>query len=368
MQVEIGKKYRIYRSVRSTFPEWDELPETLAIDKIVTVVSVEDDKNVVVRDEKDMHWFIRYTSLANIEEEVVVVAKAAKKDEQYNWDDFKKKVAAYRNDLVVKSQNENFVVDDDVKKRIDDAEMGDKRRGLASFFYNNTSVIGGICYANAMGQELSNFGASFYRLKVRGEQLEAKLGKGNGVAAVKAYADWIVKDSAFAGFFSVDSYEELIKGVSHMLFDKGEEKGAISACIALRMAYEYEGFVEMWWNLVSRGVEENIAFFVAHTLWRGYYNRGDGHSVFSCLTMKGMVAYLKRDLDRTAKTIFEVSGNSKGYGNRDKCFVGECLKQIGFMERDQYGYEIFKGVVNEESTMKLSIALAKAAEKVIQGE
>ena len=72
MNLILKKKYRIYRSVMATFEGWEAPPNGLNIGDVVTLISVESYKNVVVKTQDGEFWYIRYTSLANLEGEADV--------------------------------------------------------------------------------------------------------------------------------------------------------------------------------------------------------------------------------------------------------------------------------------------------------
>ena len=62
MNLILQKKYRIYRSVMATFEGWEAPPNGLNIGDVITLMSIENDKNVVVKTRDGEFWYIRYTS------------------------------------------------------------------------------------------------------------------------------------------------------------------------------------------------------------------------------------------------------------------------------------------------------------------
>lgn len=362
MNLEVNKKYRIYRSVAATFIDWDEVPATLVVGKIVTVRSIEADKNVVVEDEENQYWYIRYTSLASLDneekEKKQEKVEQEKKKEVFNWDAFKELVKEKQKPHIVNKREVNIPKDlENLVELVNKYENKDDAEGLNSYFYNGNVVLGGICYASAFRKPLDNFGADFKRLEKYASANEKRK------KAAIAYVDWVVNRSPFAGFFSVHTYEMLMAGPAPMYFDKGEENGALSAAIVIRMAWEFDGLLDKWYSLVENGVEETIAFLSASLLYSGTYNKGNHHACFRTVTDDGLIRWITNNIKRCAASVYEVCGSSASYG-KDQCLIEKILIDLGFMKKDEWGYvRMTRDVLNEKDIYLVAESLAEKAMK-----
>lgn len=355
MNLVLNKKYEIYRSVAATFEGWEDVPATLRPGCIVTVVSIEADKNVVVMDKNKEFWFIRYTSLKNINNEEEVEEEKKEREPPFNWDKYKELVLNKRKDLVVKLRDCNLFNTKGLQKLVNDGVkfVNEHDHGLCTFIWNGNLTTGYVCYAPAMRANLTMFGAAFNRLR-------NQVNLDNG--AVR-YVEWVANESALAGAFIAKTFDEITTSITPMAFDDGESKYAIAACNALRWAYESHTFLPIWNELVNEGVDENIAMYLAVQTTVGY-NTGNGHThIYSC-PKEALLGWTVRDLPRDKTTIFETCGNSVSYG-QDECLVKRVMIDLGFLVKDRYGYYRVVVVVNKEMRMKIAESLAKIVEKEI---
>lgn len=348
MNLIVGNKYRIYRSVMATFQGWDNPPEGLNVGDTVTLVSIEEDKNVVVRTKDNNCWYIKFTSLSHQEGEENKEVKEEAPVVPFDWDAFKDHVAKLRHDVPIIS-GENNISDDLIQKAEAIQKYVEyKDFGLCSFVYNGVVKEAGICYAAAMDMLLDNFIVSFGRLKK----------EPFNTPETKKYVEWVINESHFARYFKVKTFEEVVNSAVIFRFPKEETKAAITAAVMLRQAYEFPEVVHIFNELVNAGVEPTIAYLVACVTRGNIYETGNGHMVLSNVPYTMLEKQLLRNLPRNVKSIFECSGNSLRYGN-DFCIVKEALTNLNLFEIDEFGYQRMKGQIYHETRMSVCEILAK---------
>lgn len=354
MKLEIGKKYEIYRSVKATFKGWEQLPRSLEVGNIVTLSSIEDDKNVVVKDKNDDFWFIRFTSLKNIDNDVVEEEVPVPAEDPFNWNEYKDILVRNRRPVDPKGMDTNTF--DNCKNKVDEGVhfINTDDHGLATFIFNDTLQKGYICYAPAMRIKLFNFGAAFNRL-AKPAAIES---------GAKEFVEWAINESALARYFSAKTFEEITTTITPMVFEDGDHKSAIAACCMLRWAYESPNFLKTWKELYDYGVEPSIAMFVAVQTNNGTYTTGNGHSAIYCARDVSLVQWAMRDLPKFTNSVFEATGNTQAYGG-DKCAIKDGLVKLELMDKDRYGYYRPKGEIGFNERVKLSELLAKSVKEAI---
>lgn len=135
---------------------------------------------------------------------------------------------------------------------------------------------------------------------------------------VKFY-DWLFNRSPFAQCFMYKSASAQFERVFTPLTTKVPSNLLQAALITSRNTWEYKQHIELWTNLVDRGVNENLAYFVAHFL----SGNGDElttssitgeHTAVGCrATVKGARAYTRNLTPNELKTLY-ISGKDNGGG------------------------------------------------------
>lgn len=96
-------------------------------------------------------------------------------------------------------------------------------------------------------------------------------------AATEAWCKWVIEDSTFSHAIITETYEQGLK--DGVLFNPHlPANQLLNAMIALRFPTEYPPVVIRWYDLVSKGVEPNVAYYFAETQGR---NESSGHHKFT---------------------------------------------------------------------------------------
>lgn len=346
MNLVIGNKYRIYRSVMATFEGWEELPNGLNIGDVITLMSIENDKNVVVKTQDGEFWYIRYTSLASLEEEAdVEVVK--KKGVPFDWAAYNKLIKDKRNPLPIvafKPVNNKLCEKGwRVQKYVENED-----EGLCSFVHNGRVDLGNICYAPAMREKLENFGVSFGRLRKEGFD----------TPEVRRYVEWVANESHFARYFTKSTFDEITSECHWFACQEEESKAVLAAACMIRSAYEFKAIPSIFCELVDAGVESSLAYIIATLTRGGTYETGTGHTALYSASVSALVGQAMRSLNTKASSLFEASGSSIRYGG-DVCQVKEALIKLKIATKDGYGYFRVQQPLKKEERLKVAEVLAK---------
>ena len=346
MNLILKKKYRIYRSVMATFKDWEAPPNGLNIGDVVTLMSIENDKNVVVKTQDGEHWYIRYTSLANLEEEAdveVVKEKAV----PFDWAAYNKLIKDKRNPLPIVAFEP---VNDELRENGEQVQkyVEKKDEWLCSFVHNGIVELGDVCYAPAMNGELENFGVSFGRLRK----------KGFDTPEVRRYVEWVANESHFARYFTKSTFDEITSECHWFACQKGESKAVLAAACMVRSAYEFKTIPSIFCELVDAGVESSLSYIIATLTRGGNYDTGAHHNALYSAPVSVLVGQAMRSLNTKASIIFEASGNSIRYGG-DVCQVKDALVKLNIATKDYYGYFRVQQPIKKEERLKVAEVLAK---------
>ena len=346
MNLILKKKYRIYRSVMATFGGWEAPANGLNIGEVVTLISIENDKNVVVQTQDGEFWYIRYTSLANLEGEAdVEVVK--EKGVPFDWAAYNKLIKDKRNPLPIVAFKP---VNDELREKGEQVQkyVENKDEGLCSFVHNGEEALGYICYAPAMREKLKNFGVSFGRLRK----------KGFDTPEVRRYVEWVANESHFARYFTKSTFDEITSECHWFACQEGESKAVIAAACMIRSAYEFKAIPSIFCELVDAGVESSLAYIIATLTRGGTYDTGTGHTALYSAPVSALVGQAMRSLNTKASSIFEASGSSIHYGG-DVCQVKGALIKLNIATKDGYGYFRVQQPIKKEERLKVAEVLAK---------
>ena len=346
MNLILQKKYRIYRSVMATFEGWEAPPKGLNIGDFITLMSIENDKNVVVKTQDGEFWYIRYTSLANLEGEAdVEVVK--KKDVPFYWAAYNKLIKDKRNPLPIVAFEP---VNDELRERGEQVQkyVEEEDEGLCSFVHNGKVELGYICYAPAMREKLENFGVSFGRLRKEGFD----------TPEVRRYVEWVANESHFARYFTKSTFDEITSECHWFACQEGESKAVLAAACMIRSAYEYNTIPTIFCELVDAGVESSLAYIIATLTRNETYGIGTHHSALYSAPVSALVGQAMRSLNTKASSIFEASGNSLRYGG-DVCQVKDALIKLNIATKDGYGYFRVQKPIKKEERLKIAEVLGK---------
>ena len=346
MNLILQKKYRIYRSVMATFAGWEAPPNGLNIGDVITLMSIEKDKNVVVKTQDGEFWYIRYTSLANLEGEAdVEVVK--EKDVPFDWAAYNKLIKDKRNPLpIVAFEPVNYELrekGEQVQKYVENEDGG-----LCSFVYNGKKELGHVCYATATREELKNFGVSFGRLRK----------KGFDTPEVRRYVEWVANESHFARYFTKSTFDEITSECHWFACQEGESKAVLAAACMIRSAYEFKAIPSIFCELVDAGVESSLAYIIATLTRGGNYDTGTGHLALFSAPVSALVGQAMRSLKTKASSVYETGGNSIYYGG-DVCQVKAALIKLNIATKDGYGYFRVQQPIKKEERLKVAEVLAK---------
>ena len=346
MNLILNKKYRIYRSVMATFEGWEAPPNGLNIGDVITLMSIENDKNVVVKTRDGEFWYVRYTSLANLEGEAdVEVVK--EKGVPFDWAAYNKLIKDKRNPLPIVAFKP---VNDELREKGEQVQkyVEKEDEGLCSFVYNGEVALGCICYAPAMRDNLENFGVSFGRLRK----------KGFDTPEVRRYVEWVANESHFARYFTKSTFDEITSECHWFACQKEESKAVLAAACMIRSAYEFKAMPSIFCELVDAGVESSLAYIIATLTRGGTYDTGTHHSALFSAPVSALVGQAMRSLNTKVSSIYEASGNSIRYGG-DVCQVKDALIKCNIATKDGYGYFRVKRPIKKEERLKVAEVLAK---------
>ena len=346
MNLILQKKYRIYRSVMATFEGWEAPPNGLNIGDVITLMSIENDKNVVVKTQDGEFWYIRYTSLANLEGEAdveVVKEKAV----PFNWAAYNKLIKDKRNPLPIVAFEP---VNDELREKGEQVQkyVEEEDEGLCSFVYNGIVELGFVCYAPAMREKLENFGVSFGRLRKEGFD----------TPEVRRYVEWVANESHFARYFTKSTFDEITSECHWFACQEGESKAVLAAACMIRSAYEFGEMPSIFCELVDAGVESSLAYIIATLTLGGTYASGNHHNALYSAPVSALVGQAMRSLDTKASSIYEASGNSVRYGG-DVCQVKDALIKLNIATKDGFGYFRAQKPIKKEERLKVAEVLAK---------
>ena len=346
MNLILQKKYRIYRSVMATFEGWEAPPNGLNIGDVVTLMSIENDKNVVVKTQDGEFWYIRYTSLANLEGEADVEV-VNEKDVPFDWAVYNKLIKDKRNPLPIVAFEP---VNDELREKEEQVQkyVEEEDEGLCSFVYNGIVELGYICYAPAMREELENFGVSFGRLRKEGFD----------TPEVRRYVEWVANESHFARYFTKSTFDEITSECHWFACQEEESKAVLTAAYMVRSAYEYKAMPSIFCELVDAGVESSLAYIIATLTRCGNYDTGAVHNALYSAPVSALVGQAMRSLNTKASSIYEASGNSVRYGG-DVCQVKDALIKLNIATKDDYGYFRVHQPIKKEERLKVAEVLAK---------
>ena len=350
MNLILQKKYRIYRSVMATFEGWEAPPNGLNIGDVITLMSIENDKNVVVKTRDGEFWYIRYTSLSNLEGEAdVEVVK--KKDVPFDWAAYNKLIKDKRIPLPIVAFEP---VNDELREKGEQVQeyVEKEDEGLCSFVYNDIVKLGEVCYAPAMREELKNFGVSFGRLRKAGFD----------TPEVRRYVEWVANESHFARYFTKSTFDEITSECHWFACQEGESKAVLTAACMIRSAYEYAAIPSIFCELVDAGVESSLAYIIATLTRGGNYDLGTGHTALFSAPVNVLVGQAMHSLNTKASTLYGASGNSYRYG-ADVCQVKEALIKLNIATKDDYGYFRAHKLLTKEDRLKTAEVLAKLITK-----
>lgn len=346
MNLILKKKYRIYRSVMATFEGWEAPPKGLNIGDVITLMSIENDKNVVVKTKDGEFWYIRYTSLANLEEEAdVEVVK--KKDVPFDWAAYNKLIKDKRNPLPIVAFEP---VNEELREKGEQVQkyVENEDKGLCSFVYNDIVELGYFCYAPAMREELKNFGVSFGRLRKEGFD----------TPEVRRYVEWVANESHFARYFTKSTFDEITSECHWFACQEGESKAVLAAACMIRSAYEFKTMPSIFCELVDAGVEGSLAYIIATLTRKGNYDTGEAHNALYSAPVSVLVGQAMRSLNTKASSIYGASGNSIRYGG-DVCQMKDALIKLNIATKDGYGYFRVQKPIKKEERLKTAEVLAK---------
>ena len=344
MNLILQKKYRIYRSVMATFEGWEAPPNGLNIGDVITLMSIENDKNVVVKTKDGEFWYIRYTSLANLEADVEVVKE---NPVPFDWAAYNKLIKDKRNPL----PNVAFEhVNDELREKGEQVQkyVEERDEGLCSFVYNGIVKPGEICYAAAMSKNLENFGVSFARLRK----------KEFDTPEVRRYVEWVANESHFARYFTKSTFDEITSECHWFACQEGESKAVLAAACMIRSAYEFNTIPTIFCELVDAGVESSLAYIIATLTRGGTYDTGTHHTALYSAPVSALVGQAMRSLNTKASSVYEASGNSIHYGG-DVCQVKDALIKLNIATKDDYGYFRVQKPIKKEERLEIAEVLAK---------
>ena len=346
MNLILKKKYRIYRSVMATFEGWEAPPNGLNIGDVITLMSIENDKNVVVKTRDGEFWYIRYTSLANLEGEAdveVVEEKAV----PFDWAAYNKLIKDKCNPLPIVAFEP---VNDELREKGEQVQkyVEKEDEGLCSFVHDGNVELGFICYAPAMSEELENFGVSFGRLRK----------KGFDTPEVRRYVEWVANESHFARYFTKRTFDEITRECHWFACQEEESKAVLAAACMIRSAYEFNTIPTIFCELVDAGVEGSLAYIIATLTRCGNYDTGTHHTALYSAPVSALVGQAMRSLNTKASSIYEASGSSVRYGG-DVCQVKEALIKLNIATKDAYGYFRVQKPIKKEERLKVAEVLAK---------
>ena len=346
MNLILKKKYRIYRSVMATFEGWEAPPNGLNIGDVITLMSIENDKNVVVKTRDGEFWYIRYTSLANLEGEAdveVVEEKAV----PFDWAAYNKLIKDKCNPLPIVAFEP---VNDELREKGEQVQkyVEKEDEGLCSFVHDGNVELGFICYAPAMSEELENFGVSFGRLRK----------KGFDTPEVRRYVEWVANESHFARYFTKRTFDEITRECHWFACQEEESKAVLAAACMIRSAYEFNTIPTIFCELVDAGVEGSLAYIIATLTRCGNYDTGTHHTALYSAPVSALVGQAMRSLNTKASSIYEASGSSVRYGG-EVCQVKDALIKLNIATKDAYGYFRVQKPIKKEERLKVAEVLAK---------
>lgn len=82
--------------------------------------------------------------------------------------------------------------------------------------------------------------------------------------AGKAFIDWLVNRSPYAPAFATKDVNEILERGSFVCDAKVSSSLIVGGLIASRVMWEYTNVCKAWYELVSRGCNENLSFLLAH--------------------------------------------------------------------------------------------------------
>lgn len=346
MNLILQKKYRIYRSVMATFEGWEAPPNGLNIGDVITLMSIENDKNVVVKTQDGEFWYIRYTSLSNIEGEAdVEVVK--EKDVPFDWAAYNKLIKDKRNPLPIVAFEP---VNDELREKGEQVQkyVENEDEGLCSFVHNGKVELGYICYAPAMREKLENFGVSFGRLRKEGFD----------TPEVRRYVEWVANESHFARYFTKSTFDEITSECHWFACQEGESKAVLAAACMIRSAYEFKAMPSIFCELVDAGVEGSLAYIIATLTRGGNYDTGTNHTALYSAPVSALVGQAMRSLNTKASSVFEASGSSIHHGG-DVCQVRGALIKLNIATKDAFGYFRVQQPIKKKERLKTAEVLAK---------
>lgn len=224
---------------------------------------------------------------------------------------------------------------------------------LCAFILNGQEFPGYICYAPAFGNSpINEFKVFFHHLK--DEHLD--------------YVDFIISESVFKDFFIEKDANKYPNEVLPINTKIHKSYGVLAACVAIRSAHEYKGYVEMWHKLVKAGVDKNFSILIAQ-LFRfndGFYRNGDGHSLIGKVNGKRIKDFVEGKFNKEASSIFEyVIQDNKGYraDSGTPCAVFEYLSKKNLITTDRYGYTKQNDPLSDEDIIKMAKDIYEEAMK-----
>ena len=228
-----------------------------------------------------------------------------------------------------------------------------ERNGLCAFILNGRELPGHICYAPVFGNfPINEFKVFFHHLK--DEHLD--------------YVDFIINESVFKDFFIEKDSNKYPNEVLPINTEIHKSYGVLAACIAIRSAHEYKGYVEMWHKLVKAGVEKNLSILIAQLFRQndGFYYNGDGHSLIGKVNGKRIKDFVEGKFNKEANSVFEyVIQDDNGYRSDIgiPCTVYEYLKKKKLITTDRYGYTKQSDPLSDEAIIKMAKDLYEEAMK-----
>lgn len=228
-----------------------------------------------------------------------------------------------------------------------------ERNRLCAFIINGREFPGHICYAPAFCNfPINEFKVFFHHLKE--EHLD--------------YVDFIINESVFKDFFIEKDANKYPNEVLPINTKIHKSYGVLAACVAIRSAHEYKGYLEMWHKLVKAGVEKNFSILIAQLFRQndGFYRNGDGHSLIGKVNGKRIKDFVEGKFNKKAGSIFAyVIQDGDGY-RADigvPCAVYEYLAKKKLITNDRYGYTKQNDPLSDGAIIKMAKDLYEEAMK-----
>jgi hypothetical protein len=143
------------------------------------------------------------------------------------------------------------------------------------------------------------------------------------------YLDWIVSESVYADAFLEDSAEQILRQGYCVTPSNIPANYLQSAMIALRKHWEIGHIAAVWWELVQKGVNKELAFVLGH------FTATDGDDIYYCATGDGHRIFNGYNLSKSTIKNFMARDRRQLQANADECRCINLVTKLWVMGNDE---------------------------------